>query len=133
MMVPRPQPRILLVEENPDLAAPICAILERNGFRCDVAADTSEAMERVELPFVVLIVDLKLDAPHALTFIEWLYATRNHVMGRLIVVSSSEQAGLMEKLESIGICDVVPKPIDAELILRAVYDCLEKTPTFALQ
>lgn len=133
MMIPRPQPRVLLMEPNGKIAAPICAILERNGFRVDVASDPSDAMQRVEQPFVVLIVDLKVGERDGFTLVEWLQTTRNHLMPRLIVISGGGEDELVQALKEIGVCDVVPKPVDAEKILRAVYDCLDKAPTYALQ
>lgn len=133
MMVPRPQPRILLVEAQESVAVPIRALLESNGFRVQIAGDPAEAMTMAEQPFAALIVDLRTDDQPSYTFIEWLKATRAHLLARLIVMSGDEHLPIVAKLEGLGVCGVVPKPVDAEAVLRAVYDCLEKTPTYAVQ
>jgi DNA-binding response OmpR family regulator len=131
-MVPRAQPRILLIEESAAIAAPIRALLEQNDFRVDVAADVSEVMERVDQSYAIIIIDLKLSTASGFTFMQWLHTTRNHLLPRVIVISGDENEPLVQRLTDIGICDLVPKPVHAETILRAIWECLEKAPTYSL-
>lgn len=131
-MIPRVQPRILFVEESPAIAAPIKALLEQNRFSVDLAADPSEVMERVDQSYAILIIDIKLRSESGFTFMQWLQTTRSHLMPRVIVISGDENAALVERLTEIGVCDLVPKPVHAETILRAIWDCLEKAPTYGL-
>lgn len=131
-MVPRPQPRILLIEESEAIAAPIKALLEQNDFRVDLAADATEVMERVDQSYAIIIIDLKLSADSGFTFMQWLHTTRGHLLPRVIVISADESEPLVRRLTEIGICDLVPKPVHAEAILRAIWECLEKAPTYSI-
>ncbi len=53
--------RILVVEDEPDLASAIAISLRRDGYAVDVAGDGASALERVELnPYDLLCLDLNL-------------------------------------------------------------------------
>ncbi|MFM2078459.1 MAG: hypothetical protein RJA49_2349, partial [Actinomycetota bacterium] len=53
--------RILVVEDEPDLASAIAISLRRDGYAVDVAGDGAGALERVELtPYDLLCLDLNL-------------------------------------------------------------------------
>jgi DNA-binding response OmpR family regulator len=132
VLIPRAQPRILLIEESAAIAAPIQALLEQNDFRVDLAADAGEVMDRVDQSYAIIIIDLKLHGASGFTFMQWLHSTRSHLLPRVIVISGEENASLVQRLSEIGICDLVPKPVHAETILRAIWECLEKAPTYSL-
>lgn len=129
MLVPRVQPRILFIEESEAIAAPIKALLEQNDFRVDLVPDVSEAMGHIDEQYAIMIVDLKLRNAAGFTFMQWLHSTRGHLLSRVIVITADENAPLVQRLVEIGICDMVPKPVHAETILRAIWECLEKAPT----
>lgn len=133
MFVPRAAPRILLIEESAAIAAPIQALLEQNDFRVDLLADVAEAMGFIDQQYAIVIVDLKLRNAAGFTFMQWLFTTRGHLLPRVIVISADESAPLVARLGEIGICDLVPKPVHAEAILRAIWECLEKAPTYSVQ
>jgi len=132
MMIPRSQPRILLIEESIAIATPIKALLEQNDFRVDLAGDCTEVMEVVDQSYAMIVVDLKLSSATGFTFMEWLQSTRAHLLPRVIVISGDEHSAIRKRLDDIGICDMVPKPVDAEVILRAIWECLEKAPTYSV-
>jgi len=50
----------------------------------------------------------------------------------VVVMSAHEGEPLTRELERLGVCDIVPKPINAQEILRAVFECLEPSPDFAV-
>ncbi|MCU1349731.1 MAG: response regulator [Acidobacteria bacterium] len=132
MLIPRSQPRILLIEESVAIAAPIKALLEQNDFRVDLASDCTEVMETVDQSYAIIIVDLKLSSDSGFTFVQWLHTTRGHLLARVIVISGDEHGSVAKRLAEIGICDLLPKPVDAEEILRTIWECLEKAPTYSL-
>jgi DNA-binding response OmpR family regulator len=133
MFVPRVPPRILLIEESEAIAAPIKALLEQNDFRVDLVPDVSEAMGHIDQQYAIVIVDLKLRNDAGFTFMQWLHSTRGHLLPRVIVISGDDSDPLVQRLAEIGICDLVPKPVHAETILRAIWECLEKAPTYSVQ
>lgn len=122
-------PRLLLIEPSDTTAAPIRALLEQNGFRVDPVSNIHEARARDLAPYGVIIVDIHRRDRDALLFVQWLHQQHSHLIGRVVVVSADSSEELAQELDSLGVCDIVPKPVDAEEILRAVLECLELTPT----
>jgi DNA-binding response OmpR family regulator len=132
MLIPRVQARILFIEESRNIAAPIQALLEQNGFEVDLAADPADVMDRIDQPYAIVLIDIKLASDASFTFMQWLQTTRAHLIARVIVISADAHEPLVQRLTEIGVCDLVPKPIEAETILRAIWECLEKAPTYGV-
>ena len=125
--------RLLLIEPSPTTAAPIRAFLEQHDFMVDVVATTREARERAIKPYAVIIVDVRRDDREGLLFVQWLHQVHSELVGRVVVVSGDDGDALAADLAELDVCDIVPKPVNAQEILRAVLDCLEKSPAFAVQ
>lgn len=128
-----PPYRLLLVEPSASVAAPIRGLLEQNHFLVDVAESVSEARSRDLDSAALLIVDVRRDDREGLSFVQWLHREESHLVGRVVVISADDSETLQRDLEALGVCDVIPKPVNAEEILRAVYECLEKNPALAVQ
>jgi len=124
---------LLLIEPVPTVAAPIRAFLEQSEFTVDVVSTTSEAKERDLAAYAVLIVDVRRDDAEGMAFVQWLHRAESQLVGRVVVISADDATAMERDLVALGVCDVVPKPVNAQEILRAVYECLEKNPTYALQ
>ncbi|HEX2123945.1 MAG TPA: hypothetical protein VHL59_20130 [Thermoanaerobaculia bacterium] len=122
--------RLLLIEPSPTVAAPIRALLEQNRFAVDHMATTAEARTRDLSVYAALIVDVK---PDDLLFVQWLHRVHSHLTGRVIAIAADDGDGLQKQLTDLGVCDLVPKPVNAQEILRAVFDCLEESPEWAVQ
>ena len=122
--------QLLLIEPSKTIAAPIRALLEQNQFLVDVIEDIADARARDLSGYAALIVDVRQDD---LQFVQWLHQNHSHLIGRVVVISADDHAMLVRELEQLGVCDVVPKPVNAEEILRAVFECLELSPGFAVQ
>lgn len=125
--------RLLLIEPSPTTAAPIRAFLEQHDFLVDVTSSTGEAREMDAKPYAVIIVDVRADDREGLLFVQWLHQVHSHLVGRVVVMSAGDGAVIARDLEQLGVCDIVPKPVNAQEILRAVLDCLEKSPAFSVQ
>lgn len=125
--------RLLLIEPTASTSAPIAAFLEQHDFIVDVLTTTAEARECDFTRYAVLIVDLKRDEREGLLFVQWLHQVHSELLGRVVVISADDANALAADLFELEVCDVVPKPINAQEILRAVLDCLEESPAYAVQ
>ena len=124
--------RLLLIEPSPTVAAPIRAYLEHHDFTVDVVHGVSEARDFDMKHYAVIIVDLRRSDRESLLFVQWLHQEHSFLLGRVVVMSADEAGALAQDLSGLGVCDIVPKPINANEILRAVRECLEKSPEFAV-
>jgi DNA-binding response OmpR family regulator len=124
--------RLLLIEPSPAVAAPIRAYLEHHEFTVDVVDELDDARGYDMKRYAVIIVDLRRTDRDSLLFVQWLHQVHSFLLGRVVVMSADESDALAHDLSNLGVCDILPKPINANEILRAVRECLEKSPEFAV-
>ena len=120
--------RLLLIEPAPAVAAPIRGLLEQNGVEVEVVSSAAEAREQDLSSFALMVVDVHLQEREGLLFVQWLQRSQAHLVGRVVVITADDHGELSRELSALDVCDIVPKPIDADEILRAVFECLEKNP-----
>ena len=125
--------RVLVVEAAESIAKPLCALLEQHKFTVDRVERSTEASALDLTKYAALVIDLRLEDRDALALLERLHRDKSHLVGRVVVMTSSVAEEIVAALEAIGVCDVVPKPLNAEEIVRAVLDCLEHSPSFSVQ
>lgn len=123
--------RLLLIEPSETVAAPIRALLEQNDFTVEVVPTIAEARAGDLTRFALLVVDVRRADRDGLGFVQWLHREESHMVGRVVVISADD--GVEDELIALGVCDLVPKPVNAQEILRAVFECLEKNPVLSVQ
>ena len=110
--------KLLLVEDEPDLAADILAYLTQEGYRCELAATFSKAAEKIALyEYDCVIVDITLPGGNGLDLVRTL-KTVDKPVG--IVIISAKDA-LSDKITGLqlGADDYLTKPFHlAELSAR---------------
>lgn len=121
--------RILFVSDHPEVAVAVGAALQTQDFDVHRAANKPEAAARLESgDYDVFIIDVNLaDAEGGLAFLGHLKTSAEHLLPRVVVISTDAHERISRELLAIGICDIVPKPVRAEDILAAVEECLDKT------
>ncbi len=114
-------PRVLVVEDEPDIAALIAYQLTREGFRVETAGSGPEALDAVgrELPDLVVLDRMLpgLSGDEVLVRLKSEPATMNVPV--LLLTAKREQEDRIEGLE-LGADDYLTKPFSPrELVLRA--------------
>jgi two-component system OmpR family response regulator len=105
---PLPDPRVLLIEDNPAVAETLQKFIERSGMRTAWAQTGARAIElkRSFMPDVVL-VDLELPDTSGVALIGWLSSLQD--CGIIVVSGRSEEAERIVGLE-LGADDYIAKP-----------------------
>ncbi len=116
-----PVPRVLVVEDEPDIAALIAYQLTREGFRVETAGNGPEALDAIgkEIPDLVVLDRMLpgLSGDEVLDRIKQEPATANVPV--LVLTAKREQEDRIEGLE-LGADDYLTKPFSPrELVLRA--------------
>lgn len=121
--------RVLFVSDHPEVAIAVGAALRTQDFDVQRAANKREAAVRLESSdYDVFIIDLNLaDAEGGLAFLHHLKTSAEHLLPRVVVISTDAAERISDELHAIGVCDIVPKPVRAEEILAAVEECLDKS------
>lgn len=108
---------ILVVEDDPDAAAHLCALLGQEGYRnVEVAGTVADAVHQLEpqpangVPELIL-VDLMLPDGNGLELCRRLKHTRRFGQVPIVVVSSVDDECTIEECLDAGACDYLRKPV----------------------
>jgi DNA-binding response OmpR family regulator len=120
---PSPPPRVLLVEDDAELAARLVASLHAQGFTADVVADGGAALGRVRTdPFDVVVVGMVLPVASGFRVVQELRAARGADVP-VVMTSTFAATEHQDYARLIGVDWFLAKPFtDTELlaILQAV-------------
>ena len=110
--------RLLVVEDEPDIAAALRKGLEREGYAVDAVGTGREALEAVDLTrYDLLLLDLNLPDIHGLSLLRTLRESCDDL--RVLILSADKQIDTRIRGLDLGANDYLVKPFDfAELCAR---------------
>ncbi|MDO8386447.1 MAG: ATP-binding protein, partial [Polaromonas sp.] len=113
------RPRVLVCEDDPDIARLIVMMLDRGGFDADEAYSAAQAQARLALrPYAAMTVDLKLPDADGLTLIRTLRSEEATSDLPIVVVSASASEGELQfNNQLLSVSDWLEKPIDQNLLI----------------
>jgi len=118
----QPRPCVLVCEDDRDVAALLCLLLERAGYQAVAAYDAASARERLAGGgFAAMTLDLQLPDLDGRTFLRQLRedpATRE--LAVVVVSGHVRRAARSGDGEALGVVDWLDKPIDEARLLEAV-------------
>jgi CheY-like chemotaxis protein len=118
------QSRILIVEDDGDLAENFAEILEGLGHEVQVAQSAERALELVrETDFDGIITDFRLPGKNGIELIREL--RKAGVAAPVVVVSAYMDFRMQEGAEEAGALDVVAKPVDMDRLVRLLTEFTE--------
>src|SRR6266568_1273046 len=114
-----PQPRLLVVEDDPGVRTTIVTCLELEGYEVDAASSTKEAIDRLAaVSYPIVISDIYIDDR---TGLDVLDAARRKDPGCSVILMSAR--GTMETVMAAtrgGAFDYIAKPFDLDRIIETV-------------
>ncbi len=123
---------VLVVDDEPDIAALIRRYLERAGYRVIVASDATQAvtLARAERPDLITL-DVMLPGTDGFTLLEWLKADPATTAIPVVMLSVMDDVGHGELLGAVG---YVRKPVNEHDLLEHVRVILAdvRTPSILL-
>lgn len=104
-------PEILIVDDDPDMAALLQAALQ--GYPCKHARDgeTALAMLQSEQPSLI-ILDIMMDGIHGLTVLQSLRSNPKTANIPVVVCSNIKEETVLERARKLGIADYIAKPFN---------------------
>jgi PAS domain S-box-containing protein len=113
--------RILLVEDNIVNQKVALRILERLGYRADVAANGVEAIEAVRRQdYDVILMDIHMPEMDGLEATERIRADFPAAHPQIIAMTADAQQGYREKCLAAGMNDYVSKPVRVDELVSAL-------------
>ena len=118
---PTPTPRVLVVEDEPNIRELVCLHLGHEGYVCDAAGDGQVALKRAEADrYDLMVIDLMIPGLDGLSLCRAVRnGQRNHDVPILILTARRDESDKVIGLES-GADDYLTKPFGVrELVARA--------------
>jgi two-component system response regulator HydG len=115
--------RILVVDDNPDMAETLADILELKGYTVHAAASGAEALEILQdQPVDILLTDVKMPGMNGLE----LYRETRKLYPRLITIFMTAYSAdeLIQQGMAEGVKTILDKPLDMNFLVRllSVYE-----------
>jgi nitrogen-specific signal transduction histidine kinase/CheY-like chemotaxis protein len=121
---------ILVVDDEPPIREALVRTLESFNYRCFTAEDGSDALalyfaRREEID--VVLTDLAMAQMDGVKLVRSL--RRIDPNARVVVSSGHIQREIAQELQSLGVDDFIEKPYNAERLLRALRNVIDRPPT----
>ena len=114
--------RILICEDDPDIARLLSMMLEQDGYATDIAADAEQARRLLaKTRFDAMTVDIMLPDQNGISLMQELRedpATRDLPM--VVVSAKAQEARDAIENVALGVLDWLDKPIDEDRLLGAI-------------
>ncbi|MDP1940782.1 MAG: PAS domain S-box protein, partial [Gallionella sp.] len=120
--------RVLVCEDDQDIASLLCLMLEQAGLSADVAGTAMQAKQMLALhDYAAMTLDLGLPDQNGLSLIRELRAAEKTATLPIIVVSANAEKGGRELSgEAFCIIDWITKPIDRDRLESALTRAMGK-------
>ena len=114
--------RVLICEDDPDIASLLQMIMSKDGVQCDIAYSSAEALARLdERRYSAITVDLVLPDRDGMSLIQELRSREDTFDLPVVVVSARAEDGRRElNGDAFGIIDWLQKPIDQDRLIAAL-------------
>jgi CheY-like chemotaxis protein len=118
------KPSALLVDDNEATCTLITAVLRRD-FRVETASDGLEAMEKLRTnQYAVILLDLRMPQQDGFSVLDFLKTNNPEMLKSVLVVTAMLNKREIDRANSYGICGVITKPFDVDVLLGEVKKCV---------
>jgi len=124
--------RVLVVEDDQDIAKLLRLILEREGYAADVAYSLAQAREHLlTAHYAAITLDLLLPGESGIAFVRELRERPESTTLPIVVISAVVESG-HKALDRTGVMalDWLSKPIDEKRLLKAVAEAVQVSAAY---
>ena len=115
---------VLVVEDDSAIRRLVKSVLERQGYRVEIACDGVEAVLKLGLSdYDVIVLDLMMPNLDGFAFIETLAANAPDRLQRIIVTSAASPAVIRTRMHGVPFA-VLPKPFNITDLIEHVENCI---------
>src|SRR5579862_4088988 len=117
-------PRVLIVDDEPDLIELVAMTLRRMNLNAQGVADLVSARERLsEQPFDLCLTDMRLPDGDGLELVEWIQQHQPDIPVAVITAHGNVESAV--RALKCGAFDFVSKPLDLGLLRKLVSSALK--------
>ena len=117
--------RVLVVDDEPDILNFVKEVLESEGFLCDCASDSRQALAKLRIrAYHLLITDIRLPDGSGNDIIR-IAREKHPYMAAMVITGYASIEGIKEAMD-LGAMDYLPKPFSMQELLQAVNKVVKK-------
>ncbi len=118
-------PGVLIVEDDPAIRRLVKTVLQREGYRVDVANDGIEAVLKLGVAeFDVIVLDLMMPNLDGFNLMNTLAENDPSRLQKIIVTSAASPSIIRDRMTGKPF-DLLPKPFDIAHLAERVARCIE--------
>jgi len=118
--------KILIVDDEPSIVAPLQFLMERNGYRVSVAGSGEEALEKIERdPPDLVLLDVMLPGLSGFDVCRMIRENRALAKTRIILVTALGRKINVAKGMALGADDYIVKPFGNRELVAKVKQLLD--------
>jgi len=118
---------ILVVEDNEANQLLARSVLEREGFRVEIAGNAQEALEKLSItPPDLILMDVQMPGVDGLTFTRRLKANQKTAAIPIVALTALAMLGDRERTIDAGCAGYIPKPINTRTFATEVRNFLSR-------
>ena len=123
---PKEIPRILVCEDDPDVAKVLAAIVDRCGYKADIALSAAEARSKLErIVYAGMTLDIVLPDMNGIQFFRELRAdARTQFLPVIVVSERAAESAKDIDAGTVNIVDWLDKPIDEQRLANALKSAI---------
>lgn len=124
------RPRVLVCEDDPDVAQLIGMMLDRAGFDADMAHTAAQARDYLKMEsYAAMTVDLKLPYENGVDLIHGIRQDPRTASLPVVVLSVTASEARLQVGELLAVSDWLEKPIDEKRLLDSVQRAIKSKAT----
>lgn len=123
------RPRILVCEDDQDVAKLIALMLDSDGFDADIAHSPAQAREYLQMTsYAAMTMDIKLPSQNGLDFIRELRNSPKTRQLPVVVLSvTAAEARMKPQYQSLDVTDWLDKPINEAMLRKTIRRAVAKS------
>lgn len=116
------RPRVLVCEDDPDVAKLIGMIMDKGGYDADMAHTADQARDYLKMEtYAAMTMDIKLPYENGLTVVRELRANKRTATLPVLVLSViAAEARQHAENQSLGVSEWLEKPLDEQRLLKCI-------------
>ncbi|WP_341908666.1 PAS domain S-box protein [Polaromonas sp. YR568] len=123
------RPRILICEDDQDVAKLLALMLDGDGFDADIAHSPAQAREYLQMTaYAAMTMDIKLPSQNGLDFLRELRSSPKTRQLPVVVLSvTAAEARMQPQYQSLDVTDWLDKPINEAMLRKTIRRAVAKS------
>jgi CheY-like chemotaxis protein len=118
------KPYVLVADDNEPTCTLLAALLHRD-FAVDIANDGQEAIDRLRSrQYAAMLIDLRMPRTDGFAALDFLKQNQAGMLANVLVVTAVLTPDELQRANAYGICGIITKPFEVEVLLDAVKKCV---------